>query len=295
MLDEIGDLLKAIKKERSSGHMEIIIQKLKMLMTSSHTIYSNSAVSDSKMFFTIDQPHCVIFGTATAEKFWSNLSLDAVEDGFLGRILPFEVAGYSHTSHPVLHPVPDTIIEQVKAWINFMPSDGNLAIQAPKPVIYKQTPQAFARHQKYCDSIDSRIPKDGKHRPTDGLWKRARGRAASLALLFAASRQGPNKDAVIDIQDVELAIKFSNWITRKTIFKIATQASENQWESDCQRVFNIIKQHEIGLTALISKTRWLRSRDRKEIIETLIGSGKIELTEVTTKTKKRLFYKARKA
>ena len=292
-LDEIGDLLKAIKKERSSGHMEIIVQKLKMLMTSSHTIYSNSAVSDSKLFFTIDQPHCCIFGTATAEKFWSNLSLDSVEDGFLGRIVPLEVSGYAETQHPMDQDVPQVILDQVKEWIDFVPSEGNLAEQSPDPVIYRMTNAAQDRHRRYCESIDNRIPKDGSHRATDGLWKRARGRAASLALLFAASRQGPSKMGIIELCDVELAIKIANWITRKTIYKIATQSSENQWESDCQRVFNIIRQGPLGLSALTAKTRWLRSRDRREVLETLIASGRIELIEEVTKTKKRMVYRER--
>jgi len=290
-LDEIGDLLKAIKKERSSGHMEIIVQKLKMLMTSSHTIYSNSAVSDAKMFFTIDQPHCCIFGTATPEKFWANLSLDSVEDGFLGRIIPLEVSGYAKTQHPLSISVPEDILDNVKEWLSFTPNTGNLASQSPEPVIYRMTQTAYDRHKKYCDAIDNKIPKDGSHRNTDGLWKRARGRAASLALLFSASRVGPSKNGFIDLCDVELAIKIANWITRKTIYKIATQSSENQWEADCQRVYNIIKQGQLGLSALVAKTRWLRSRDRREILETLISSGRIESFEESTKTKKRLIYR----
>jgi len=293
-LDEIGDLLKAIKKERSSGHMEIIVQKLKMLMTSSHTVYSNSAVSDSKLFFTIDQPHCVIFGTATAEKFWSNLSLDSVEVGFLGRIIPLEVTGYAETQHPSDLGIPASLLDQVRQWIDFVPSEGNLAALSPEPVTYKMSNTAAHRHRKYCESIDSRIPKDGLHRATDGLWKRARGRAASLALLFAASRQGPTKLGVIELCDVELAVKITNWITRKTIYKIATQSSENQWESDCQRVFNIIRRSSgFTLSQLTFKTRWLRTRDRKEILDTLITSGRIMIAEEHGPTKKRIVYKER--
>lgn len=290
-LDEIGDLLKAIKKERSSGHMEIVVQKLKMLMTSSHTIYTNSAVSDSKMFFSIDQPHCVIFGTATPEKFWANLSLDAIEDGFLGRILPLEVPGYAATQYPVTLPPPQSLIDEIKAWIDFQPSEGNLAELAPDPVTYRMSDEASHRHRKYCESIDLRIPTNGSHRPTDGLWKRARGRAASLSLLFAASRQGPNKLGVIEIDDVELAIKMTNWITRKTIIKIAKHASENSWERDIQRVYALIEREPLSLSRITSKTQWLKSKDRREILDTLVTSGKIELYEESTKTKKRMVYR----
>lgn len=291
-LDEIGDLLKAIKKERGSGHMEAILQKIKMLMTSSHQIYTNSATSDSKSFFTINQPHLVIFGTSTPEKFWANLSLDSIEDGFMGRILPLEIIGYSETQHPKMLEIPDSILEQARAWAEFSPG-GNLATENPTPVTFEMTTEAFLRHSSYCQAIDGKIPKDGSHKPTDGLWKRARGRAASLALLFAASRQGPTHFGTIDILDVNLAIKIVNWVTRRTIYKIATQMSENQFQKDCNRVFAIIKQRPVDRTTLCNKTPWLKRNERNEIVSYLIERGDLIVEEVKGKTNVKCLYKCR--
>lgn len=290
-LDEIGDLLKAIKKERGSGHMEAILQKIKMLMTSSHSLYSNSATSDAKSYFTIDQPHMVIFGTATPEKFWDNLSVDSIEDGFLGRILPLEVHGYGETQDPALAEIPVSILEQAKAWGEFEPTQGNLGGMSPKPAVYRLADDAKLRHMSYCKNIDSKIPKDGTHKATDGLWKRARGRAASLALLFAASRLGPRLDGVIELIDVEMAIKVINWITRRTIFKVTTQVSENQFERDCNRVLEAIRKQACDSTQLTRRTRWLKSRERNEILENLRDRGEIEVVKESTKTNTRTVYR----
>jgi hypothetical protein len=270
--------------------MEAILQKIKMLMTSSHTLYSNSATSDAKAYFTIDQPHLVIFGTATPEKFWDNLSVDSIEDGFLGRILPLEVVGYGSTQEPALTEIPQSILDQAAAWGAFEPSAGNLGDITPQPAIYGLSEEARARHRDYCAAIDSKIPKDGSHKPTDGLWKRARGRAASLALLFAASRLGPSLSGQIELIDVEMAIKVINWITRRTIFKVMTQVSENQFERDCNRVLEVIRKGPCDSTQLTKKTRWLKSRERSEILANLRERGEIEVNEEKTKTNSRYVF-----
>lgn len=295
-LDEIGDLLKAIKKERGSGHLEAVLQKIKMLMTSAHQIYSNSATADAKLFFTIDQPHLVIFGTATPEKFWDNLSVDSIQDGFLGRILPLEVEGYGDTQEPVLVPVPQWIVDQATAWAKLEPGAGNLASMSPVPATYVLSEDARARHNSYCKAIDSKIPKDGSHKTTDALWKRARGRAASLALLFAASRLGPVLDGTIELIDVELSIKVINWITRRTIYKVMTQVSENPFQRDCNRVFEIIaKGKNMDRSALSTATRWLRRKERNEILEHLIESGDVTTQEHKTKTNVKVIFIAKLA
>ena len=149
------------------------------------------------------------------------------------------------------------------------------------------------RHNSYCKDIDSKIPKDGTHKATDGLWKRARGRAASLALLLAASRVGPTVDGVIELIDVELAIKVINWITRRTIYKVMTQVSENEFQRNCNRVFEIIVKGKIDRTELTMKTRWLRRKERQEILEYLIESGDITTEEVKTKTNTKVLFVAR--
>jgi hypothetical protein len=293
-LDEIGDLLKSIKKEKNGGYMESILGKIKMLMTSAHTTYSNGATADAKKLFTINQPHLVIFGTATAEKFWDNLTIDSVDDGFLGRILPLEVHGYGETQECEWRETPQAIIDQARAWSEFDPGSGeNLASVNPRPVVYRMSDEAMARHRRYCQDIDSRIPKDGSHKQTDGLWKRARGRAASLALLLAASRQGPTADGTVEIVDVNLSIKIINWITRRTIFKVHTEVSENQFQRDTNRVLGIIDKWSPDRSTLTNKTPWLRRKERVEIIEHLLERGSIVQDEVKTKTNTKIIFRTR--
>jgi len=293
-LDELGDLLKAIKKERGGGHKEGVLEKIKMLMTSSHQLYSNSATSESKFFFTIDQPHLVIFGTATPEKFWNNLSTDSIEDGFMGRVLPLEVAGYSDTQEPATMEIPERILEQAKAWVQFSAGGGNLSNENPVPVVYEMSPDATDRHNSYCREIDRKIPKDGSHKPTDGLWKRARGRAATLALLFAGSRCGPSQSGTIELIDVNLAIKITNWITRRTIYKISTQVSENLFEANCNRMLELIKRHgECDRTKLSQIARWLKPKERREVLEQLLEHNTVIQLEEKTGTKIRVIFKAK--
>lgn len=292
-LDELGDLLKAIKKDQG-GFKESVLAKIKMLMTSSHQVYSNSATADSKLFFTIDQPHLVIFGTATPEKFWSNISTDSIEDGFMGRVFPLEVVGYAETQEPCIHAIPESILEQAKAWAEFVPGSGNLASENPTPAVYEMSAAANERHYSYCREIDRKIPKDGSHKPTDGLWKRARGRSATLALLFAASRCGPSTSGTIEKIDVDLAIKITNWITRRTIYKICTQVSENMFESNCNRMLELLKKYgECDRTKLSQVARWLKPKERREVLEQLLERNAVIQLEEKTDTKTRVIFKAK--
>jgi hypothetical protein len=153
---------------------------------------------------------------------------------------------------------------------------------------------ATDRHNSYCREIDRKIPKDGSHKPTDGLWKRARGRAATLALLFAASRCGPSQSGTIELIDVNLAIKITNWITRRTIYKISTQVSENLFEANCNRMLELIKRHgECDRTKLSQIARWLKPKERREVLEQLLEHNTVIQLEEKTGTKIRVIFKAK--
>jgi hypothetical protein len=284
-LDEIGDLLKAIKKEKGSGYLAGIVSKVKALMTSSNGTYSNSAVADFSKYSVIKNPHLVIFGTATPEAFWNNLMIESVEDGFLGRIFPMEVDGYVNTQEITdILEIPDSITEEARAWVDFCPSgSGNLDCS---PHTIRMSAEARKRHLDHCNDIDGKIPKDGTHKPTDALWKRAKGRSATLALLFCASRCGPSLDAAIELCDVELAIKITNWITRRTLFKLNTNCSENETHRAKLRVFEIIRRGPVTKSALIRKTQWLKPRERNEIISEMLEDGRIISSVLESSTKK---------
>lgn len=288
-LDEIGDLLKAIKKEKGSGHLQGIVTKIKAIMTSSGGMYTNAAVSDASKYFVIKNPHLVIFGTATPEAFWSNLSVESIEDGFLGRIFPMEVDGYVDTQEITnILEIPDSILDEARAWKDFCPpGSGNIDVI---PLTIPMTQEARDRHARYCKDIDSRIPKGGLHKATDALWKRAKGRAASLSLLFCASRSGPDLESTIDLCDVNLAVKITNWITRRTLFKLSVNVSENETQRTKQRVLEIIRRGPVTKSNLIRKTQWLKPRERNEILLEMVEDGRIISSQFESSTKKGLMF-----
>lgn len=289
-LDEIGRLLATLKNPGKAAHLYNIATILMQLYASSNQIWIGDAYADVAKTPRISHPHAVVYGTSVPEGFWENLTAENVSDGLLGRILPIEsLAGYVDPQTPESLSLPDDLIRSVKWWIEQSPG-GNLGEAHPEPFHAEYTPQAAKRFEGHMMDIAKR--RKDEEKDAAALWSRSAGKAGKLALIFAASRQPMTTDLEVSEDDVSLGIALSNHLTRMIQRRVFEHVSANEQEEKTNRVYRMLAR-PMTKSEITARTRWLKKRDRNEILETLIEAGLVECeVEETGGRTKTLFAQA---
>lgn len=275
-LDEIGHLLATMKNPSKAAHLFNIGTVLMQMYSSSDSVWIGDAYADSKKTPTINQPHAVVYGTTTPEGFWSTLSADNVANGLLGRMLVFESPGRVKRRKTLKKEPPEELIESLKWWW-----DLKLGIDKSVPVLLKaqKTDEASKRFEEHLEGIDDRHDKEPADRAA--VWSRTGEKTAKLALIFACSRQQFASEILIELEDVDRAIKISNWLTRRMLKQAYEYVAENFIEHNKKRVLRAIGK-QISMRDLSRRTQWLRAKERSEILIELQDRGDIEIIDVKT-------------
>jgi hypothetical protein len=287
-IDEFADFMEAAGDLKKSPHLAMVITKLLSLYTSSATLWISDALADLKKVKRINQPHCVLYGTCTPDAFWNSINSRSLNGGFIGRLISLE-AGYSEAYRPNDRAdPPQELVEWVRWWLRFNQpdgTDGNLSgILVPrKPYTVPHTSEARARMESQAREINKRLQSDDSTKAA--IWSRSTERVSKLALLFAASRMGPEcEGCCIEIDDAEKAIALSNYITRHILKQAEDRVSENDWEAKKKRMLRLIGD---GITQaeLTRKTQFLKGRERAEAIRELQEAGEVAIMQSTGTTK----------
>lgn len=287
-IDEIGRFLETIKSPNKAPHLYNVATVLMSIYGCSDTLWIGDAYADAKKTPRINQPHPCLYGTSVPEKFWESLTSENITDGLLGRMLPFESSeGYVDPQQPEMIEPRSDLIDQIQFWVD-LKIGGNLHAENPTPVMASYTPEAKDRFRGHMADIANRRKSEDPQ--ASALWSRSAGKAGKLALIFAASRCPLSASFDVYLEDIDLAIAMSNWLTRTVQRKVFEHVSENDTESNMKRVMRILR-HPLTKSQLTRKTQWLRKRERNEIVETLIESGLVELTEEQTGGRSRFVFK----
>lgn len=292
-LDEIGRYMKTMR-DAKDAHLYGVVSVLMRMFTDAGTFFKSDALADMKRAYTIPQPCACIYGTSTKEAFYDALTLDSLQDGFLSRVLIFEgddEAAKRYVSKPEL---PRHIVEQAAWWGNFNPG-GNLSHVNPKPLVVPMTASARAIMYEYDSTAQFEERRLGK--PIGCVWPRVVEKANKLALLYACS-ESPQSPVITDAAAL-WATELTSHLTQMLAFQASRRLSENRIEYNLKRVFRLIEDSGEGLTktAIYQKTEWLAARERTEILDNLITSGKVAFIELPAGPKggrPRTVYTARK-
>jgi hypothetical protein len=282
-LDEVGRLLATMKNSSGSApHLFNIGTVLMQLFSSSDQTWIGDAYADAKKTPKIDQPHAVIYGTAVPDGFWDGMTKESISDGLLGRMMIFEAAGYVTKKRPQLLDPRQSLVESIQWWIDFKPG-GNMSREFAQPATATHTDAARERYESHLDAIDERKKTDGVEGAA--LWSRAGEKVAKLSLLFAISRQPQTDQISIDLCDVNLAIKLSNWLTRRMLVKAGLHVAKNETESSRKKMLQVVMESpegKIRLNELSRRTQWLKRRERSEYLDELREMGLVSIETETT-------------
>jgi len=276
-VDEFGRLLSTLNNPAKSPHLYAVVTVLLKLYTSSDALYKGDAVADVKRIATIDQPHCVLYGTTVPESFLQSMPKESLSDGFVGRLLMFEAANNDPDEREVDRgDAPAEIVAQARYWGDCKtcnPGGGNLQDVNPQPrtLRYSEAARGEFRALEITAKAEA---KSG--RETARLWTRCVEKARKLALLHQVS---------VDREATEIsgfsaawACRLAHYLTSRLEFVCGDWVAENQQEAMSKRVYRLIRSAGdagMTLTQLTLKTRWLTARQRQEVLQSLEIGGEI--------------------
>ncbi len=278
-LDELGMLLGNVNGAGAqAAHLSNIGKVFLELYGSSGRRFIGAAYADVNKTPVVDEPHAVIYGSTTPSTFWQSMTEGNLTSGLMARFLVF-CGDYVDPvdSHKEIA-IPQHVIDRACSWAAYAPmAPGDLERRLPKVVTMSD--EASKRLREHRREITDRRKSESEAQAA--LWSRVAEKSQKLAMLLACGRHSPTEAIEIDAEDMNQAIKISNWSCRYLISKFAA-ISDSSWGRQVGRVFEWIKFEKGNVTArkISRRFRGIKKRERNEIINQLLESGLVEVVEV---------------
>jgi hypothetical protein len=276
-IDEIGRLLATMQSADRSPHLFNVASVLMQIYSSADDIWQADAYGDRKKCKTLNYPHCVVYGSSVPDGFWESLSKRNLSDGLIGRFLVFENPDYVDFQDVEEKPLSAAIVERCRSWLDLKTHSGNLAGHTSHEGAFPQRvdpdEQASERLKKHAADISVRRKYED---PIEAaIWSRHAEKTNKLALLFACSRWTEGEPwPVIRLHDADRAIALNNYLTRRMLRQAGVYVSESTFEAEQLKVLRKLQTRaEWTQNEVTRATRWLKPRDRQEILQALVESG----------------------
>jgi len=186
---------------------------------------------------------------------------------------------------------PKEIVDYVRRWIEFNPAAGNMSDFSPSPAKIPVTPDAGQLLNDFVLQCHEETLSEDEESGAS-IWARCPEKAAKLALIRACSERFESPE--IDVPEVRWAIDLVSFLTSRLLFQADRYLAANQTERDLNRVKRMIEDAgPDGLTqsVITSRTRGLSTRERNDILETLVTSEEVIRETQSTATRPALVYR----
>lgn len=303
-IDEFGMFLAAAAdRRRSPRHITEILDNMTELFTAAGGIflgaeYANRDGSNERR--DIIQPCLCVYGTTTPLHFWGALQGANVVDGSLARflILPSDEDYPDENIAVGIRQAPPALIrglQRVAAGGGHQ--KGNLAGKTAdqnttvNPTIVPMTDEARARFKALSAELTAEL-RAAAGTAFTAILARIGENALKLALIIAVGRD-PEKPE-IDLSATDWAIDFVRHYAQRTMAAVERHVADTETEAHLKRLKEIIRavgSKGITKSEITRASQWLKSRDRNEILETLIESGDITTGMRGSSTKQAMVYR----
>jgi len=303
-IDEFGMFLAAAAdRRRSPRHITEILDNMTELYTAAGGIflgaeYANRDGSNERR--DIVQPCLCVYGTTTPLHFWGALQGANVVDGSLARFLILPSAeDYPDENITVgIRQAPPALIrglQRVAAGGGHQ--KGNLAGKTAdqnttvNPTIVPMTDEARARFKTLSAELTAEL-RAAAGTAFTAILARIGENAAKLALIVAVGRNPENPE--IDLSAANWAIDFVRHHARQTMEAVERHVADTETEAHLKRLKEVIRAagpNGITKSEITRASQWLKSRDRDEILLTLIETGDVTTGMRGSSTRQAMVYR----
>jgi hypothetical protein len=287
-IDEFGMFLSAAAdRKRSPRHVTEILDNMTELYTAAGGIflgaeYANRDGSNERR--DIVQPCLCVYGTTTPLHFWGALQGANVVDGSLARflILPSDEDYPDENLAVGIRSTPAALIDGLKRIAaGGGHKRGNLAGKtagaetAVDPMIVPMAEDARARFRGLSAELTDEL-RAAAGTAFTAILARIGENALKLALIVAVGRDPARP--VIDLAMANWAIGLIRHYARRTMEAVERHVADTETEAHLKRLREIVRAagaKGITKSEITRASQWLKSRDRDEILLTLIESGDV--------------------
>ena len=290
--DEIDGLLQSINKARDGRH-EGIMTTLLTMYSAANTIYPMRRKAGKDPPGVIDQPCLILYGTAIPTHYYGALSERMLTNGFMARMLVVESGRRSCGQEPGLIDPPDSILTVARWWADYQPGSGNLEDWHPEPRVVPATEDARCFLRDARREVEAEYTRCEAENDAVGttIWGRVHEQTRKLALLYAVSES--HTDSEITAEAAEWAHSLVMHQTRRMLFMADSNTAENPFHADCLKLLKKLREapdqtlpHQVLLKRMKMKTK-----DFRELIETLIQSGDVQSMSKRTRGRTGIHYR----
>lgn len=303
-IDEFGMFLSAAAdRKRSPRHITEILDNMTELFTAAGGIflgaeYANRDGTNERR--DINQPCLCVYGTTTPLHFWGALQGANVVDGSLARflILPSDEDYPDENLAVGIRQAPTALIQAlqlvakgggaVRGNLTGKTADQNTAVN---PMTVPMSDAARARFAELSDALTEEL-RAAAGTAFTAILARIGENALKLALIVAVGRDPVRPE--IDITAAVWAIGFVRHYARRTMEAVERHVADTETEAHLKRLKEIVRAagpKGITKSEITRASQWLKSRDRDEILLTLIESGDITTGMRGSSTKQAMVYR----
>jgi len=292
-IDEFGKFLVGVFGGKAESWKRDIPEYLKVIFSSQNSTFIGPAKADSSKTIRITNPCPSVYATGTPEPIYASMSDEQLEDGWLSRILWFEGSSKPRINKERPKGIPELskeIRDVAEHWIHLR-GEGNVrSISNPVLMEVPTTPEAdalFDQFGEFCDDMRS----TPEYRERSSPWGRAREKAIRLALVYACSKNHYSPEITLDAGEWGCAV--SKYCTERLLYLASNHIAISKFDKQQKQVLEWLRKQE-GKQATKSATSarfsGFNGRDRKEIIDNLVETGMIAITQSDGPGKKSVIY-----
>lgn len=282
MIDEIGGPLREMLDPRANQHQAMLKNDILEYFSTASTYFEGAAYAQVKAV-RLENPNLGIYGTSTQDDFWNSMSSLSTVDGFMARLILFNITG----SKPALvvpvrdvKEIPRSIRDKAKA-LAMAGRAANLDVPAvdkgDKPRTAQQvplSPGAERVRREFKADIEKKLPKAVGG--DAAVLNRAVEHAVKLALIVAVATDWDHPE--VTERQMSWAVQVS-WLSCVSLMRESRlNVADSQRERNVNRVLKLIQvEGEKGMTLgkLTDRTRGIDKRQREEILSDLADAGRI--------------------
>ena len=242
-------------------------------------------------------PCLSLSGWTTPGMFWPTVTADHLTDGFLARLLLFDVTDVPSAINEKqsMVEIPISLIERLRYWFNYQ---GPMTFDPDNP--NKINALRIARTPKAREIILDAMADAERYRDNEmefGVWKRMPEKAARLSIISAASRVESVNDLLINEDDMAWGRAVASWCTSTLVSRTKQLAGgETLRERQLNKVNEKIQQawkasKNLDRTHLRRQTKGIQTKDFEDIINQLVEMNEIVVESVKTKGRSTTIYK----
>lgn len=227
----------------------------------------------------IYDPSLTLYGTGVPHIFYRSLTLDALEDGLVGRCLAFEAMREGEPNEfsgpqPVIPSLVMSIAEEFSARNRLLGVDRDTE---PDVIAYtSDAEKRLGEIQKEARSLRAKCQKESDYAGY-ALWGRASEKAAKIAMIYAVSENFVSPQ--VTLEAIDFSWRLVKFLTERMCARAARWIGGGKLDEQCARVIDFVERTKNHTTTRREVARKLKL-NHDEIVKieaTLADRGEIEI------------------